>query len=200
MCIRDSCTAARADALEAKLEEVLAAVQQTGARSAQDIGKALQPVAASVAALQKRVEAVEKRPRPAGAPPPRAPPAPIEHEEADASDLSQADPRDDDSVTPGAASRPTFGLPEPATFGLPGSPGNQAATFGLPSMGLAPKLGPLPTTVVEEKKPTAPPAEEVAAQVLHEARAPEPHERARRRGVQDGVRAVPAGSASRRGI
>ena len=156
--------AARADALEAKLEEVLAAVQQTGARSAQDIGKALQPVAASVAALQKRVEAVEKRPRPAGAPPTRAPPAPIEHEEADASDLSQADPLDDDSVTPGAASRPTFGLPEPATFGLPGSPGNQAATFGLPSMGLAPKLGPLPTTAVEEKKPTAPPAEEVAAQ------------------------------------
>ena len=162
--------AARADALEAKLEEVLAAVQQTGARSAQaaqDIGKALQPVAASVAALQKRVEAVEKRPRPAGAPPTRAPPAPIEHEEADASDLSQADPLDDDSVTPGAASRPTFGLPEPATFGLPGSPGNQAATFGLPSMGLAPKLGPLPTTAVEEKKPTAPPAEEVAAQCQH---------------------------------
>jgi hypothetical protein len=70
-------------------------------------------------------------------------------------------------VTPGAASRPTFGLPEPTTFGLPGSPGNQAATFGLPSMGLAPKLGPLPTTAVEEKKPTAPPAEEVAAQCQH---------------------------------
>jgi hypothetical protein len=150
----------RADALEAKLEEVLAAVQQTGhraAQAAQDIGKALTPVAESVAALSKRMEVVERRPRPAGAPPPRAPPPPIEHEEDQTSQISAVD---DDSITPAAAT--TFGLPPQSTlgaptgFGFPGSPGDQAATFGLPSM--MPALKPLKADVMKQ------PDEDPAAQ------------------------------------
>lgn len=150
----------RADALEAKLEEVLAAVQQTGhraAQAAQDIGKALTPVAESVALLSKRMEAVEKRPRPAGAPPARAPPPPIEHEEDQTSQISAVD---DDSITPAAAT--TFGLPPQSTlgaptgFGFPGSPGDQAATFGLPSM--MPALKPLKADVMKQ------PDEDPAAQ------------------------------------